>query len=140
MTTRILIVDDDDSLRESLELVLAAESYDVVTAENGETALRLMAETPIDIVLSDLRMPGIDGLELIPQISRRLPGATIILMSAYGTEDLAIESMKRGAYDYISKPFDRDDVLQKVLRAIEKWNRRIQEKRRYHQLNEGFAE
>jgi two-component system response regulator AtoC len=120
MTTRILIVDDDDSLRESLELVLAAESYDVVAAEDGETALRLIAETPIDIVLSDLRMPGIDGLELIPQLSQRLPGATIILMSAYGTEDLAIEAMKRGAYDYIAKPFQPSEVLLTLRKAQER--------------------
>jgi two-component system response regulator AtoC len=120
MTTRILIVDDDDSLRESLQLVLAAESYDVVAAEDGETALRLIAETPIDIVLSDLRMPGIDGLELIPQLSRRLPGATIILMSAYGTEDLAIEAMKRGAYDYIAKPFQPSEVLLTLRKAQER--------------------
>jgi two-component system response regulator AtoC len=120
MTTRILIVDDDDSLRESLELVLAAESYDVVVAEDGETALRLIEETPIDIVLSDLRMPGVDGLELIPLLRRRLPDATIILMSAYGTEDLAIEAMKRGAYDYIAKPFQPSEVLLTLRKARER--------------------
>jgi len=120
MTTRILIVDDDDSLRESLQLVLAAESYDVVAAEDGEAALRLIEQTPIDIVLSDLRMPGIDGLELIPQLRRRLPEATIILMSAYGTEDLAIEAMKRGAYDYIAKPFQPSEVLLTLRKAQER--------------------
>ena len=120
MTTRILIVDDDDSLRESLELVLAAESYDVIAAEDGEKALRLIEETPIDIVLSDLRMPGVDGLELIPLLRRRLPDATIILMSAYGTEDLAIEAMKRGAYDYIAKPFQPSEVLLTLRKARER--------------------
>jgi len=120
MTSRILIVDDDDSLRESLELVLVAERYDVVTAEDGEKALRLIEETSIDIVLSDLRMPGIDGLELIPQLRRRLPDATIILMSAYGTEDLAIEAMKRGAYDYIAKPFQPSEVLLTLRKAQER--------------------
>jgi two-component system response regulator AtoC len=120
MSTRILIVDDDDSLRESLELVLSAESYDVVSAVDGEAALRVIEETPIDIILSDLRMPGIDGMELIPQFSRRLPGATIILMSAYATEDLAIEAMKRGAYDYIAKPFQPSEVLLTLRKAQER--------------------
>jgi len=120
MTARILIVDDDDSLRESLELVLSAESYEVISAPNGETALRLIEETPIDIILSDLRMPGIDGMELLPQFAQRLPGATIILMSAYGTEDLAIEAMRRGAYDYIAKPFHPSEVLLTLRKAQER--------------------
>jgi two-component system response regulator AtoC len=120
MTSRILIVDDDDSLRESLELVLSAESYDVVSAVDGETALRLIEETPIDIILCDLRMPGIDGMELVPQFARRVPGVTIILMSAYGTEDLAIEAMQRGAYDYIAKPFQPSEVLLALRKAEER--------------------
>jgi len=120
MSARILIVDDDDSLRESLELVLSAESYEVISAPNGETALRIIEETPIDIVLCDLRMPGIDGMELLPQFARRLPGVSIILMSAYGTEDLAIEAMKRGAYDYIAKPFQPSEVLLTLRKAQER--------------------
>jgi two-component system response regulator AtoC len=120
MSSRILIVDDDDSLRESLELVLSAESYDVVSAADGAAALRIIEKTPIDIILSDLRMPGIDGMELIPQFSRRLPGVTIILMSAYATEDLAIEAMKRGAYDYLAKPFQPSEVLLALRKAQER--------------------
>jgi len=120
MTTRILIVDDDDSLRESLELVLAAEAYDVVSAADGESALRIVEATAIDVVLCDLRMPGIDGMELIPQFSVRLPGAPIVLMSAYGTADLAIEAMKRGAYDYIAKPFQPSEVLLTLRKAAER--------------------
>ncbi len=65
----------------------------------------------MDVVLCDLRMPGMDGMELLPQIGRRLPGATVIMMSAYGTADLAIEAMKRGAYDYLAKPFQPSELL-----------------------------
>ena len=97
MADRILIIDDDEALRESLQFVLSAEGYEAVAAEEGLQALRLAEESPFDAVLCDLRMPGIDGLELVPQLAQRLPETTIILMSAYGSADLAIEAMQRGA-------------------------------------------
>jgi two-component system response regulator AtoC len=120
MSDRILIVDDDEALRESLELVLSAEGYDVVGARHAEAALRQLDAGPVDLVLCDLRMPGMDGMELLPQISRRLPGATVIMMSAYGTADLAIEAMKRGAYDYLAKPFQPSEVLLAIRKAKER--------------------
>jgi two-component system response regulator AtoC len=117
---KILIVDDDEGLRESLSLLLSDEDYDVATASNGDEALRLVEGVQYDAILCDLRMPGIDGLELLPQLSRRLPGATIVLMSAYGTGDLAIEAMKRGAYDYLAKPFQPSEVLLTLRKARER--------------------
>ena len=117
---RILIVDDDEALRESLELVLASEGYEVSTADCGETALERIEEQPVDLVLCDLRMPGIDGFELIPQISRRLPGVAVVLMSAYGTEDLAVEAMRRGAYDYLAKPFQTSELVLTLRKAHER--------------------
>jgi len=120
MNERILIVDDDDALRESLELVLASEGYDVVTARSGEDALERIEATTVDVVLCDLRMPGLDGFELMPQLARALPGAPVILMSAYGTADLAIEAMKRGAYDYLAKPFQPSEVLLTLRKARER--------------------
>ncbi len=111
MAERILIVDDDEALRESLELVLVSEGYAVVTADCGEAALARIEEHPVDVVLCDLRMPGIDGFELMPQIGRQLPGIPIVLMSAYGTQDLAVEAMRRGAYDYLAKPFQPTEVV-----------------------------
>jgi CheY-like chemotaxis protein len=74
MSQRILVVDDDDALRESLELVLAAEGYEVVGARDGASALAALEAAPVDVVLCDLRMPGMDGLELLPQLSRRRRG------------------------------------------------------------------
>jgi two-component system response regulator AtoC len=120
LSHRILIVDDDEALRESLALLLAAEHYEVVVASDGRTALEKLESTPVDVVLCDLRMPGLDGFDLLPQIARRLPSVPIILMSAYGTEDLAIEAMKRGAYDYLAKPFQPSEVLLTLRKARER--------------------
>jgi two-component system response regulator AtoC len=120
MANRILIVDDDEALRESLEMVLAAEGYEVVTAPEADTALALLERHDVDLVLCDLRMPGIDGMELLPQLVRRLPGVPVILMSAYGSTDLAVEAMQRGAYDYLSKPFQPSEVLLTLRKARER--------------------
>ncbi len=120
MGERVLIVDDDAPLRESLELVLAAEGYEVSSAPDAESALARIEQIPVDVVLCDLRMPGMDGMELLPQLVRRLPGATVLLMSAYGTEDLAIEAMQRGAYDYLAKPFQPSEVLLALRKARER--------------------
>jgi two-component system response regulator AtoC len=117
---RILIVDDDDALRESLQLVLAADGYDVGVAHDGPAALLQVEASPIDVVLCDLRMPGVDGLELIPQLLHRAPGSTVILMSAYGTAELAIEAMQLGAYDYLAKPFEPSEVLLTIRKAKER--------------------
>ena len=86
MSDRVLIVDDDESLRESLELVLAAEGFEVVTAADGVAALGRLEASSFDVVLCDVRMPGMDGIELLPQLVRRLPGTPVIMMSAYGTD------------------------------------------------------
>jgi two-component system response regulator AtoC len=120
MSTRILIVDDDDALRDSLQLVLSSEGFEVVSARDGREALRLLASSDPEIVLCDLRMPGMGGMELLPEIARRQPGATLILMSAYGTEELALEAMKRGAYDYLAKPFQPSEVLLTIRKAQER--------------------
>ena len=120
MTERVLIVDDDDALRESLELVLAEEGYDVATAADGARALERIAAEPIDIVLCDVRMPGMDGMELLPELVRRLPTATVVMMSAFGSGDLAVEALRRGAYDYLAKPFQPSEVLLTLRKARER--------------------
>jgi two-component system, NtrC family, response regulator AtoC len=117
---RVLIVDDDDSLRESLALVLGAEGWDVTAAANADDALARLDDAAPDLVLCDLRMPGRDGLSLLPELARRRPDAPVILMSAYGTEDLALEAMRRGAYDYLAKPFQPAEVLLVLQKAYER--------------------
>src|SRR5574338_49081 len=120
MAERILIADDDDALRESLELVLAAEGYEVASARDGDAALAALEAQPADVVLCDLRMPGRDGLELLPEILRRLPGVTVVLMSAYGSAELAVEALRRGAYDYLAKPFQPAELLLALRKARER--------------------
>jgi two-component system response regulator AtoC len=126
MFQNILIVDDDAALRESLELLLAAEGYSVRTAPNGQTALELLEVAPVDAILCDLRMPGLDGFDLIPQITRQWPGIPIILMSAHGTEDLAIQAIQRGAYDYLAKPFQPSEIRLTLRKAAERESLRRQ--------------
>jgi two-component system response regulator AtoC len=116
---RILVVDDDEALRDSLALLLAAEGYEVVTAGDASAALARLEE-PVDVVLCDVRMPGRDGLELLPDLIRRLPGAPVLLMSAYGSGDLAVEALKRGAFDYLAKPFQPSEVLLAIKKARER--------------------
>jgi two-component system response regulator AtoC len=116
---RILVVDDDEALRESLALLLAAEGYEVVTAADASAALARLEE-PLDVVLCDVRMPGMDGLELLPELIRRMPGAPVLLMSAYGSGDLAVEALKRGAFDYLAKPFQPSEVLLAIKKARER--------------------
>ncbi|MFK7897506.1 MAG: sigma-54-dependent transcriptional regulator [Myxococcota bacterium] len=120
MFDRILIVDDDAALRESLEMILSSEGYSVLTAASGEAALEAVTAHSVDAILCDLRMPGLDGFDLIPQLSRLLPGVPVILMSAHGTEDLAIEAIQRGAYDYLAKPFQPAEIRLTLVKASER--------------------
>ncbi len=120
MSERILIVDDDEALRESLGMLLAAEGYEVVLADRAEPALQQLDAGPMDLILCDLRMPGMDGMELLPQLVQKAPGATVLMMSAYGSSDLAIEALRRGAYDYLAKPFQPSEVLLAIRKAQER--------------------
>ena len=119
MSDRVLVVDDDEALRESLALLLAAEGYEAVTASDAPSALARLDE-PVDVVLCDVRMPGMNGLELLPELIRRLPGVPVLLMSAYGSGDLAVEALKRGAFDYLAKPFQPSEVLLAIKKARER--------------------
>jgi two-component system, NtrC family, response regulator AtoC len=126
MFQNILVVDDDAALRDSLSLLLAAEGYTVRTAPDGAQALALLEQASADAILCDLRMPGLDGFDLIPQITRQWPGIPIILMSAHGTEDLAIEAIQRGAYDYLAKPFQTSEIRLTLRKAAEREDLRRQ--------------
>ena len=102
MPAQLLIVEDDAELRESLQLVLAAEGYEAHCAAGAEEALALIDRISFEVVLCDLRMPGMDGMDLLPLLARRLPDSTLIMMSAYGTAELAVEALQRGAFDYLA--------------------------------------
>jgi len=117
---RILIVDDEENFRHMLSVILIKEGYEVQTASNGDEALQKLIVSPFDQVLCDIRMPRMDGLEFLREIRKTGVEATIIMMSAYGTVDIAIEAMKLGAYDYISKPFKPDEIILTLRKAEER--------------------
>src|SRR3990170_3169888 len=120
MADRILVVDDEESMRDVLRRILSAEGYSVSLAENGKRALASLEKERFDFVLCDIRMPEMGGLELLREImSRKIPG-TAIMMSAFGTVQTAVEAMKLGAYDYISKPFMSDEILLTLRKAQER--------------------
>ncbi len=117
---KILIIDDDAGLRKSLSLILGDAGYDVVQAEDGEVGLATALEQNPDIILCDVRMPKLDGLEFLDAYREAQGGALVLVMTAYGGLDLAVEAMKKGAYDYIPKPFGADEVLLVVRKAEER--------------------
>ena len=117
---RILVIDDEESLRHMLQTLLGKEGYDVRTAANGQEALELLDAEPFDFALCDVRMPKLDGLGLLDAMEGRSNRPTFIMMSAYGAIDTALEAMKKGAYDFIGKPFKSDEVILTLRKAEER--------------------
>jgi two-component system response regulator AtoC len=117
---RVLIVDDEENFRHMLSVILKKEGYDVEAATNGEEALQKISLSPFDQILCDIRMPKMDGLEFLNETKKTGVDSTIIMMSAYGTVDIAIEAIKLGAYDYISKPFKPDEIILTLKKAEER--------------------
>ncbi|MDD5761311.1 MAG: sigma-54 dependent transcriptional regulator [bacterium] len=120
MADRILIVDDEASLRDALARILTAEGYEVRQAGDGKEALGVLGASPFDFILCDLRMPVMGGLDLLREITARGIQGTVIMMSAFGTVETAVDAMKLGAYDYVSKPFMSDEILLTLRKAAER--------------------
>jgi two-component system response regulator AtoC len=118
--SRVLVVDDEDPLRHMLEVLLGREGYTVLHADRAEAAIAVLEAQDVDVVLSDVRMPGIGGLALVEWIRANRPGLTAIVMSAFGSIDLALAAMHAGAYDYIAKPFKQDEVVLTLRKAEER--------------------
>jgi two-component system, NtrC family, response regulator AtoC len=118
-TNRILIVDDDESVRKMLSVVLGKEGFDVVCAGNGLLALESFRNCTPDIVIMDIRMPEMDGLTALEHIRRMRKSALVILMTAFAAVDTAVQAMKLGAFDYVIKPFDIDEMLLLIARALQ---------------------
>ena len=116
----LLIVDDDESNLESLERVFSKEGYRILTAPGGKNALEQVQTEQVDVVLTDLMMPDLDGLDLLKSVKAVAPETELILMTAYGTVARAVEAMKEGAYDFVTKPFKKIQIIKGVRRAMEK--------------------
>jgi two-component system response regulator HydG len=129
----ILVVDDDEANRVTLERIFAREGYECVHAASGRDAMEVVRSRAIDLVLTDLKMPGMSGLDLLKAIRTVDPDVEVVVMTAYGTVEVAVEAMKEGAYDFVSKPLKRAElvaVLRKALekRALQIENRRLRER------------
>jgi DNA-binding NtrC family response regulator len=130
MKPRLLIVDDEtDMLRLLSRTVSKALDCQVETAASGEEALRRFAPEAFDLVLLDIRMAGMDGMAVLEEIQSRAPGTTVIMMTAFGAIEVAVEALRKGAYDFITKPFDHDELIHHLRNALER-GRLLQENRK----------
>ena len=141
---RILVVDDEKVIRDMLADFLGMEGYVVRTAEDGTSALGELAKGHYDLVISDLKMPRMGGIALLDEIGKTAPDALTVIMTGFGTVETAIDAMKRGAYDYVLKPFKLDEVMHVVQRGIEKQrmaaeNLRLREALSLYKVSEAIA-
>ncbi len=137
--SRVLVIDDESGLRHTLELILQDDGCEVLTASDGEEGLRLANAEEPDLILCDIRMPRLDGLGFVERYREGGGEALIIMMSAYGTIETAIEAMRRGAYDYISKPFNADEILLALRKAQERESLRREVRRLREHLGKGVG-
>lgn len=139
----VLVVDDEKNWLIVLEEILQDEGYEVLTADNAHDALQLAMNNDVDVVVTDMKMPEIDGITLLDRLHRAKPDVPIIIMTAYGTVEKAVEAMKKGAFDYICKPFTNEEFLVVVSKALEhfrlitanrKLQREVEERYRFDNL------
>ncbi len=135
---RLLIVEDKDSMLRLLERIFS-ETYEVATAADGLRALLVLGEQPFDVVLTDIKMPGADGFEVLRTVKRRWPDTEVVMITAHGSVPAAVEAIREGAYDYVQKPFDPDDVALVVGRAAERRRLREQAKRLTREAQDRFG-
>lgn len=122
---KILIIEDNDTMREGMAAIIGKMKHDCDSASNGYRGLELMVENCFDLVVTDYKMEGIDGLEVLKQVKEKYPATEVLIITAYGTIELAVEAMKLGAVDFITKPFSHDEFMLKIARILE----RIQERK-----------
>lgn len=128
MKPRILVVDDEESIREFLEIMLKKEGYEVTAAEDGLKAKEALTKKSFDMVISDLQMPNMTGLELLKWVVETTPETVFMMITAFGTTENAVEAMKMGAYDYLTKPFKIDEVRINVANALRSKNLEVENK------------
>jgi DNA-binding NtrC family response regulator len=118
MTARILIADDEQNIRKVLAATLEKEGYQVLTARDGEEAIALLGKGNVQVVVTDLKMPKADGLEVLRYVQKNSPGTPVIVITAFGTVDNAVAALKTGAFDYITKPFEKSDLIRTISKAV----------------------
>ena len=116
---RILVVDDEEAIRSGLAEVLREEGYEAFEAADANSALTRLRDEVFDLICTDVRMPGMDGLELVERVKRESPETEVIVITGFASLQSAVDAVKRGAEDYLSKPFDLDEVRLTVKRALE---------------------
>ncbi len=137
---KILVVDDEKGVRELLKQILTDAGYQVITASDGEEALlTLWTESP-QVMTLDMKMPVMSGTEVLARLSHDQPDVCLIMVTAISDVSSAVEAMKLGALDYITKPFDREEVVQKVRNAIQVWRLLSQKRQSQTKLRESITE
>jgi two-component system response regulator PilR (NtrC family) len=119
-SSHLLIVDDERSMRELLEYMLSKEGYTISLAENGRSAIKMVESTDFDLILCDIRLGDITGIEVLRAAKKKNPQSVVIMISAYATTETAVEAMNDGAFDYVPKPFDNDELKQTIAHALER--------------------
>lgn len=137
---KVMVVDDEETVRSLLQRTLEEAGYDVTTATNGEEALDKMSQLSIGVVFLDVKMPGMSGMEVLAKLTADWPDTCVIMATAVVDAQTVVEAMKIGAYDYITKPFSRDDVILKLRRALEKRDLQLKNKRFMYELQQSVKE
>jgi len=136
---KVLVIDDEKEMLDGVRKLLMLVGFDCMTAQNGEQAIKLLTDFQFDVVLSDLFMPDIDGNQIIEKSKQVQPGVPIIIFTAFGTVERAVEAMKNGAYDFIEKPFNSDHLIMKIMRAVEFKNLKSEKENLISQLKEKYS-
>lgn len=123
-TEKILVVDDEDIVRTSCSRTLKPGGFEVKLAKNGREGLKMMSEEKFDLVLTDLKMPDMDGIEVLRRIKEDWPEVEVIIITGYQTVDTAVRAIKLGAFDYIEKPFTPDALMNAVAKALDNKNKK----------------
>jgi DNA-binding NtrC family response regulator len=137
---RILVVDDEEIIRHLFQRTLEEAGYNVVTAANGEEALQEVNKSEPEMVLLDIRMPGLSGMEVLSKLTNDYPNICVIMVTAVGDTKTAVEAMKLGAYDYITKPAQAKDVVRRVQKALEKRDLNLQREQFLIELQQSLGE
>jgi two-component system response regulator PilR (NtrC family) len=139
MKPRILVVDDEESIREFLEIMLKKEGYEVTCAFDGQNAKDILTKKTFDMVISDLQMPHVTGIELLKHVKESYPELVFMMITAFGTTETAVEAMKMGAYDYLTKPFKIDEVRLNIQNALRSKSLEVENKVLKKELNKEYS-